>query len=74
MRLLKQLDELLAHLNGEENSMAEKFRRDPKARLIEADDDSMWRCSLEAWGVDNWSGYDEALSEGGYHDEEDDDE
>lgn len=71
--LLKKFDELMSHLNGEENSLAEEFREALSAELDLAADDRLWRECLESRGVDNWSGFPEALSEGGYYKEDDDD-
>ena len=71
--LLIKFDELMSHLNGEENSLAEEFREALSAELDRAAADRLWRECLEAGGVDNWSGYHEALSEGGYYKEDDDD-
>lgn len=71
--LLKKFDELMSHLNGEENSMAEEFREALAAKLDRAADDKLWRECLEGGGVDNWSGFYVSLSEGGYYKEDDDD-
>lgn len=71
--LLKKFDELMSHLNGEEDSLAEEFREALSAELDLATDDGLWRECLESRGVDNWSGFHEALSEGGYYKEDDDD-
>lgn len=71
--LLKKFDELMSHLNGEENSLAEEFREALSAELDHAADDRAWRECLESGGVDNWSGFSESLSEGGYYKEDDDD-
>lgn len=71
--LLKKFDELMSHLNGEENSMAEEFREALAAKLDSTADDQLWRECLESGGVDNWSGFSESLSEGGYYKEDDDD-
>lgn len=46
-------DELLSHLNAEENGMA----LDLKERIIEADLRLDKLDRLEAGGVDNWGGY-----------------
>lgn len=73
MYLLKKFDELMSHLNGEENSLAEEFREALSAELDLAADDRLWRECLESRGVDNWSGFPEALSEGGYYTEDGDD-
>lgn len=71
--LLKKFDELMSHLNGEENSMAEEFREALAAKLYSDADDRLWRECLESDGVDNWSLFSESLSEGGYYKEDDDD-
>lgn len=73
MDLLKRFDELMSHLNSEENSMAEEFREALAAKLDRAADDRLWRECLESGGVDNWSYFSESLSEGGYYKEDDDD-
>ena len=70
--LLKKFDELMSHLNGEENSLAEEFREALAAKLDRAADDRHWRECLESGGVDNWSWFSESLSEGGYYKEDDD--
>ena len=46
-------DELLSHLNAEENGMALEL----KERIIEADSRLDKLDRLEAGGVDNWGGY-----------------
>ncbi|QOV05439.1 hypothetical protein [Klebsiella phage P510] len=74
MSLLEQFDSLMSHLNGEDNDMAEAFRKELESRLEEADDDGLWRRCLEAGGVDNWSWYSDSLRDGGYFDEEDEDD
>ncbi|AGD81059.1 hypothetical protein CLBP1_5.8 [Escherichia phage CLB_P1] len=71
--LLKKFDELMSHLNGEENPRAEEFREALWAKLDSAADDKLWRECLESGGVDNWSGFSESLSEGGYYKEYDHD-
>ena len=68
--LLKKFDELMSHLNGEENSLAEEFREALSAELDRAADDRLWRECLK---VDNWPGFTEALYECGYYKEDDDD-
>lgn len=72
--LVERFDELMCHLNGEENELADKFRKALEKRINKAEDDALWRSSLEAGGVDNWCWYSEALTEGGYWDAEDDDD
>lgn len=62
-RLAKLFDELMSHLNGEENDLAAKFREDLVDLEISAADDSLWRSCLEGGGVDNWSWYSESLEE-----------
>lgn len=34
-----------------------------KARYESLLDDERWRGIMESWGVDNWQGYDDAISE-----------
>ena len=53
MSILKKFDQLMSHLNGEDNSMAEEFR----AELEKVQEDSEFLECLEACGVDNWGGY-----------------
>lgn len=74
MSLLKQFDDLMSHLNGEENGLAEVFRKALESRIEEADDDSHWRECLESGGVDNWEWFSESLREGGYWGEEDEED
>lgn len=56
MSILKKFDQLMSHLNGEDNSMAEEFR----AELEKVQEDSEFLECLKAAGVDNWDGYSEA--------------
>lgn len=74
MNLLKKFDELMSHLNGEENDMAEKFRKALVAHIAEAREDGDWRLALEAAGVDNWSGYSDAFDSDEDDDWDDEDE
>lgn len=66
MSLRKRFNELLAHLNAEDNKLAKEFL----AKLLRAEkvaeDDANWRARLEAGGVDNWCGWDDC-----WEDEED---
>lgn len=61
--MLEQLEELLSHLNAEDNEMALKFKAKLKQLQEKADKDALWRECLEAGGVDNWSWYSESLQE-----------
>lgn len=61
--MLEQLEELLSHLNAEDNEMALEFKAKLKQLQEKADKDALWRECLEAGGVDNWSGYSESLQE-----------
>lgn len=61
--LLKKFDQLMSHLNGEENGMAEEFRKALEASEEQAYENGLWRSCLENGGVDNWSWYSESLSE-----------
>lgn len=77
--LVKLFNDLLSHLNSEEDAMAVEFRAALLAHLenVESDakvaaKDALWRECLENGGVDNWSWYSESLSDGGYFDLEDD--
>lgn len=54
--MLEQLEELLSHLNAEDNEMALEFKAKLKQLQEKADRDALWRECLEAGGVDNWSG------------------
>ena len=56
MSILKKFDQLMSHLNGEENSMAEEFR----AELEKVQEKSEFLDCLKACGVDNWDGYSDA--------------
>lgn len=65
MSLLKKFDELTAHLNADDAEgfeLAEKLRKELEAYIEDAEDDQEWLSALEAAGVDNWEGYEEALS------------
>lgn len=72
--LIGKFNELLAHLNSEDNVMALELRAALEKRLYEAGRDKLWRECLESGGVDNWSWFSESLHEGGYYSEDDDDE
>lgn len=70
MSLSKKFDQLMSHLNGEDNELGAEFRKllvDHVGHLEERND---FLCRLEAAGVDNWCGYDLAFDD----EEEDDDE
>ena len=56
MSILKKFDQLMSHLNGEENSMAEEFR----AELEKVQEKSEFLDCLKSCGVDNWDGYSDA--------------
>lgn len=56
MSIVKKFDQLMSHLNGEDNSMAEEFR----AELEKVQEDSKFLECLKSAGVDNWDGYSEA--------------
>ena len=56
MSILKKFDQLMSHLNGEDNSITEEFR----AELEKVQEDSEFLECLKAAGVDNWDGYSEA--------------
>ena len=53
MSILKKFDQLMSHLNGEDNSMAEEFR----AELEKVQEKSEFLDCLKDCGVDNWDGY-----------------
>lgn len=61
--MLEMLEELLSHLNAEDNGMALEFKAKLKQLQEKADKDALWRECLEAGGVDNWSWYSESLQE-----------
>lgn len=61
--ILEQFDQLMSHLNGEENSMAEEFRKALESLQEKSDRDALWRQCLESGGVDNWSWFSESLSD-----------
>ena len=56
MSILKKFDQLMSHLNGEENIMAEEFR----IALEKVQEKSEFLDCLKACGVDNWDGYSDA--------------
>lgn len=56
MSIVKKFDQLMSHLNGEDNSMAEEFC----AELEKVQEDSEFLECLKSAGVDNWDGYSEA--------------
>lgn len=56
--LLARFDDLLSHLNSEENDMALEFREE----LVKASHKLEKLEALENYGVDNWEGYGEAVS------------
>lgn len=56
MNILNKFDQLMMHLNAEENGMAEEFREE--LETISANSDFL-EC-LEDAGVDNWDGYEYA--------------
>lgn len=60
MSLSKKFDQLMSHLNGEDNEMADEFRKELVELCATAQDDGNWRAAFEAAGVDNWSGCDYA--------------
>ena len=73
-KLLSNFDKLMSHLNAEENDMAEQLKSQLEKYVKEAEDNGLWRQCLENGGVDNWSWYSEALSEGGYYGDEDEED
>ena len=54
--MLDLFDNLLSHLNAEENDMALEF----KAKLEEMENKADFLDCLKACGVDNWDGYSDA--------------
>jgi cytochrome c556 len=56
MSILNKFDQLMSHLNGEDNSMAEEFRE----ALEKVQEESEFLECLKACGVDNWDGYSDA--------------
>lgn len=73
-QILQKYDELLSHLNSEDNVLALELKKLLQAKITDAADDKLWRECLEAGGVDNWSWYSESLQEGGYFKDEDEDD
>lgn len=73
-KYIVQLDAILEHLNASENAMALEFRENLKRKLESADRDALYRQCLEAGGVDNWTWYGESLHDGGYWDDEEDED
>lgn len=71
-QLLEQFDNLMSHLNAEDNDSAKVFRARLNLALEEAADDALWLACLQSAGVDNWCGYDTACDE--YYGESEDDE
>lgn len=74
MSLLDKFDELLGHLNSEDNELAAEFRKQLSDKLKDAEMDALWRSCLEGGGVDNWSWYSESLEEYWQREEELEDE
>lgn len=74
MNLVQKFKALQGHLNAEENELALEFLEALEAHVDEAADDSLWRNSLECGGVDNWDFYHDSLKDGGYFDDEEEDE
>lgn len=74
MSILKKFDELMSHLNGEENGMSDEFRKKLEARLefLERRDNEL--SALEAGGVDNWEWYSESLRDAGLLDDDEEGE
>lgn len=71
-QILKKYDELLSHLNSEDNVLALELKKLLEDKVHSAARDALWRQCLEAGGVDNWSWYSESLHEGGYWEDEED--
>lgn len=69
MSLLTKLDDVLSHLNAEENELALEFREALKEELEDTGERLRWLDCLEDAGVDNWSGIDYAQK--AFHGEED---
>ncbi|WQZ00618.1 hypothetical protein [Klebsiella phage vB_KpnP_cmc355D] len=74
MSILKKFDELMSHLNGEENGMADEFRKKLEARLEFLERQDAELSALEAGGVDNWEWYSESLRDAGLLDDDEEDE
>ena len=70
--MIKDFDELMSHLNSEDNNMALNFRRKLNGYIKRAEDDAHWRDCLESGGVDNWEWYSECFPDDD-DDEEDED-
>lgn len=66
MSLVKKFNNLMSHLNSEDNELAEEFRDSLATAERVAKDDAEWRAALEAGGVDNWEWYGDCF----FHDEE----
>lgn len=54
MSLSDKFEELMSHLNAEDNESAIEFLKELKYLEYSAADDALWRSSLENSGVDNW--------------------
>lgn len=61
--ILTRFNELLWHLNSEDNDLAHEFYKE----LEKVSDKADFLECLEALGVDNWDGYD--LAQEAYHNE-----
>lgn len=70
--ILQKYDELLAHLNSEDNALGLELKEMLKEKLHQAGRDRLWRECLESGGVDNWSWFSESLQEGGYYEGDED--
>lgn len=54
--------------------MSEETVTISKKEYLSLLDDQSWRIALKSGGVDNWEWYYESLKDGGYFDDEDEDE
>ena len=57
MSLSVKFEQLMGHLNSEENEMANEFLAEMEKKLSELEEDSNHLRMLINRGVDNWDGY-----------------
>lgn len=57
MSLSVKFEQLMRHLNSEENEMANEFLAEMEKKLSELEEDSNHLRMLINRGVDNWDGY-----------------
>ncbi|QFP93790.1 hypothetical protein [Pectobacterium phage Wc4-1] len=60
--LMERFDDLLSHLNAEENDMALELRADLEVMITQANADRAWGEALVEAGIDEWEGIERASS------------